>query len=64
MGVPNDRPQAEALLASLERAGHVIADAAYDVDQLRAFIADDLSTITYINANLRRIPKPSLEWRP
>ncbi len=42
-GQYGDRPQAEALLSGLQGVGHVIADAAYDADPLRAFIADDLA---------------------
>jgi transposase len=37
-----DSPQAVALLSSLAGVGHVIADAAYDADPLRAFIVSEL----------------------
>ncbi|ENR01144.1 hypothetical protein C046_01770, partial [Brucella melitensis UK22/06] len=43
-----DCPQASSLLSGLEGVGHVIADAAYDADHLRAFIASDLKATAQI----------------
>src|SRR3546814_3910649 len=42
---------------------HVIADAAYDADPLRAFIADDLGATAQIKANPSRTAKPPIDWR-
>ncbi len=53
-----DRPQAEVLLAGLKGVGHVIADAGYDADPLRAFIADDLGATAHIKATPSRTAKP------
>lgn len=57
-----DRPQAEALLSGLQGVGHVIADAAYDTDPLRAFIADDLGATAHIKANPCRAITPPIDW--
>ncbi|KQN78859.1 transposase [Sphingomonas sp. Leaf62] len=62
-GQRGDRPQAETLLAGLKGVGHVIADAAYDADPLRAFIADDLGATAQIKANPSRTAKPPIDWR-
>lgn len=51
------------LLSGLEGVGHVIADAAYDADPLRAFIADELGAIPQIKANPSRTGKPPIDWR-
>jgi transposase len=58
-----DRPQAEALLTGLKGVGHVIADAAYDADPLRVFIADSLGATAHIKANPSRTGKPPIDWR-
>lgn len=58
-----DRPQAESLLAGLQNVGHVIADAAYDADQLRVFIAAKLGATAQIKANPSRSIAPSVDWR-
>ncbi len=58
-----DRPQAESLLAGLHNVGHVIADAAYDADMLRAFIADKLGATAQIKANPSRSIAPPVNWR-
>lgn len=57
-----DRPQAEALLSGLQGVGHVIADAAYDADTLRAFIADDLRATAHIKTNPSRATTPPIDW--
>jgi transposase len=57
-----DCPQAEALLSGLEGVGHVIADAAYDADPLRAFIANDLGATAQIKANPGRAMAPPIDW--
>ena len=62
-GQHGDAPQAETLLAGLQGVGHVIADAAYDADPLRAFIAEDLGATAQIKANPGRTKKPPTDWR-
>ncbi|MFB9048093.1 IS5 family transposase [Sphingobium indicum] len=62
-GQYGDCPQAQTLLSGLEGVGHVIADAAYDADPLRAFIADDLGAIAQIKANPSRAIAPAIDWR-
>ncbi len=61
-GQYGDRPQAEALLTGLKGVGHVIADAGYDADPLRAFITYDLGATAHIKANPSRTAKPSIDW--
>ena len=56
-------PQAEALLRGLKGVGHVIADAAYDADPLRAFIENDLGATAQIKANPSRAAVPPINWR-
>ena len=58
-----DAPQATNLLAGLQGVGHIIADAAYDADPLRAFITDDLGATAQIKANPSRTRKPPIDWR-
>lgn len=53
-GQRGDRPEAETLLTGLKGVDHVIADAGYDADPLRAFIANDLSVTAQIKANPSR----------
>ena len=62
-GQHGDRPQAEALLSGLQDVSHVIADAAYDADPLRAFITDNLGATAQINANPSRAVAPAVDWR-
>lgn len=62
-GHRGDAPQAEALLSGLPGVGHVIADAAYDADPLRTFIADELGATAQIKANSSRTQKPPIDWR-
>jgi len=62
-GQYGDRPQAETLLSGLQGVGHVIADAAYEADPLRAFIADELGATAQIRANPSRAIVPPIEWR-
>ena len=62
-GQYGDSPQAEALLSGLHGVGHVIADAAYDADPLRAFIADSLGATAQIKANPSRAIAPPVDWR-
>ena len=52
-----------ALLSGLQGVGHVIADAAYDADALRTFIADNLGASAQIKANPSRTGKPPTDWR-
>lgn len=49
-----DSPQAEGLIRDLAGVGHVIADAGYDTDALRRFIADDLQATAQIKRNRSR----------
>lgn len=49
-----DSPQAEGLLAGLAGVSHVIADAGYDTETLRCFIADDLHAVAQIKRNRSR----------
>lgn len=57
-----DRPQAEGLIAGLEGVGHVIADAGYDADALRAFIADQLGATAHIKQNPTRAGHKAIDW--
>ncbi|AIJ95204.1 transposase DDE domain protein [Brucella melitensis bv. 2 str. 63/9] len=52
-----DCPRASSLLSGLEGVGHVIADAAYDADHLRAFIASNLKATAQIKVN-QHVPVP------
>ena len=47
----------------MKGVGHVIADAAYDADPLRAFIADNLGATAQIKANPSRATVPPIDWR-
>ncbi|ERU20964.1 MULTISPECIES: IS5 family transposase, partial [Brucella] len=58
-----DCPQASSLLSGLKGVGHVIADAAYDADHLRAFIASNLKATAQIKANPTRSSAPTIDWR-
>ena len=49
-----DSPQAEGLIRGLTGIGHVIADAGYDTEALRRFIADDLRATAQIKRNRSR----------
>lgn len=51
------------MLAGLNGVGHVIADAAYDADALRTFIADDLGASAHIKAHPNRTVMPPIDWR-
>lgn len=62
-GQHGDAPQARNLLAGLQNVGHVIADAAYDADPLRAFITDELGATAQIKANPSRTMRPHIDWR-
>lgn len=57
-----DCPQARGLLEGLDGVGHVIADAAYDADRLRAFIADDLGATAQIKPNPTRSRTRHIDW--
>lgn len=62
-GQRGNAPHVENLLTGLKGVGHVIADAAYDADPLRALIADDLGASPQIKANPSRTGKPPIDWR-
>lgn len=47
-------PQAEGLIAGLAGIGHVVADAGYDTEALRRFIANDLRAAARIKRNRSR----------
>jgi transposase len=57
-----DCPQAQGLIAGLEGVGHVIADAGYDSDPLRQFVADDLGARAQIKPNPTRAGHPPIDW--
>jgi transposase len=57
-----DCPQAQPLIAELEGVDHVIADAAYDADPLRRFIADDLGAKPQIKQNPTRAQRQPINW--
>ena len=42
--------------------GHVIADAGYDADALRAFIADELGAAVQIKQNPSRAGQQAIDW--
>jgi transposase len=57
-----DCPQARGLIEGLEGVGHVIADAGYDADHLRDFIATDLGAAAQIRQNPSRSGTKPLDW--
>lgn len=57
-----DCPQARGLIEGLEGVDHVIADAAYDADYLRDFIAQELSATAHIKSNPSRAIEPPIDW--
>lgn len=57
-----DCPQARGLIEGLEGVGHVIADAGYDADHLRNFIADDLGATAQIKQNPTRSGAKPIDW--
>jgi len=50
------------LIEGLAKVGHVIADAAYDADHLRRFIADDLRATAQIKQNPTRSGSKAIDW--
>lgn len=57
-----DSPQACGLIDGLKGVGHVIMDAAYDADHLRAFIAKDLCATAHIKRNPTRKEDRYIDW--
>lgn len=57
-----DCPQARGLIEGLTGVGHVMADAAYDADHLRKFIADDLGATAQIKQNPTRKFEQPIDW--
>ena len=57
-----DCPQARGLIEGLEGVGHVIADAGYDADHLRDFIAQDLGATAQIKQNPSRSGSKAIDW--
>ena len=57
-----DCPEAQPLLTGLEGVGHVIADAGYDADPLRGFIAQELGAKAQIKPNPVRTTPPAVDW--
>ena len=57
-----DSPQARGLIEGLPDVGHVIADAAYDADRLRAFIAQTLNATAHIKRNPTRREDRPIDW--
>ena len=57
-----DSPQARGLLEGMTGVGHVVMDAAYDADHLRAFIAVDLGATAHIKRNPTRREDRPIDW--
>ncbi|MDP5336860.1 MAG: IS5 family transposase [Paracoccaceae bacterium] len=57
-----DCPQARGLIEGLTGVGHVMADAAYDADHLRRFIADELGATAQIKQNPTRSTSTPIDW--
>ena len=57
-----DSPQAQGLIEGLAGVGHVIADAAYDADYLRSFIAEDMNATAHIKRNPTRREARPIDW--
>jgi putative transposase len=57
-----DCPQACGLIEGLTGVGHVIADAAYDADHLRAFIRTELKAEAQIKQNPTRTVQHPMDW--
>lgn len=57
-----DCPQAIGLIEGLQGVGHVMADAAYDADYLREFIANDLNAGAQIKQNPTRKTTQQIDW--
>ncbi len=50
------------MIEGLTGVGHVLADAAYDADHLRRFIAGELGTTAQIKQNPSRSGKHAIDW--
>ncbi len=50
------------MIEGLKGVGHVIADAGYDADHLRSFIADDLGATAQIKQNPSRSGTKAIDW--
>ncbi len=57
-----DSPQAEGLLEDLRDVGHVIADAGYDTEDPRRFIAERLGATAQIKRNRSRAGRRPIDW--
>ena len=57
-----DSPQARGLIEGLKGVSHFICDAAYDADQLRNFITQDLGATAQIKPNPSRAIQPKIDW--
>jgi len=57
-----DCPLARGLVEGLNGVRHVIADAAYDADHLRKFIADGLGASAPIKQNPIRVTQHAIDW--
>ena len=57
-----DSPQARGLIEGMTGVSHVIADAAYDADHLRAFIREDLKATAHIKQNPTRVTRHKIDW--
>jgi transposase len=57
-----DCPQARSLIEGLSGVGHVMADAAYDADYLRDFIAGGLGATPQIRQNPTRTGRKAIDW--
>jgi transposase len=61
-GYWGDCPQARGLIEDLRGVSHVIADAAYDADHLRSFIADSFGAQAQIKQNPSRAIRYPIDW--
>lgn len=57
-----DSPQARGLIEGLDGVSHVIADAAYDADHLRAYIVKELGATAQIKQNPSRSTRKAIDW--
>ncbi len=57
-----DCPQARGLIKGLSGVAHVMADAAYDADYLREFIAGELGATPQIKQNPSRTVRQPIDW--
>ena len=59
---PLDSPHARGWVKGLTDAQHVTIEAAYEANQLRDFIADDLGATAHIKRNPTRLADRYIDW--